>query len=74
MCWHFPDSLCLLLCPRGCWVAGGLAGEWLHVVTGRRQLRLQACLSRLMEGGLAGLVALQPWSCWCSCVHGVCWG
>lgn len=55
-------------------MAGDLAGEWLCMVMGRRQLCLQACLYRLMEVDLAGLVALQPWLCWCSCVNRVCWG
>ena len=56
-------------------MAGHLAGEQLRVVMGRRQLCLQACcLCGFMEADLAGLVALQPWLCWCSRVDRVCWG
>lgn len=52
-------------------MARSLAGEWLRVVTGRRQLCLPAGLRRLMEADLAGLAALQPCVCWCSRVNGV---
>lgn len=55
-------------------MARDLAGEWLLMIMGRRQLCLQACLCRLMEADLPGLVALQPWLCRCSCVNRVCLG
>lgn len=56
------DSLCLPSVPQGCGVAGDLAGEWLRVVTGRRQLCLQPRLCGLMEVGWAGL-----WLCSSGC-------